>query len=167
MRNSLLTLLIASMVLGCTDKDAKQNITFAPKAFYDSGKAFENVYMAGTLTGPGVAYENNSTVVACYKDRMECLTYSIEQIGPNQVGRLDAPVFYPVTKWNESEIVATDAGEAIGCRKDTITISRKSESALWVVEPINQTHPECKNATNSVLKWTIEDSPGWKALSKK
>jgi len=38
------------------------------------------VYVAGTLTGEGVGYPNNSVAITCYKDGMECLTISVDQI---------------------------------------------------------------------------------------
>jgi hypothetical protein len=80
------------------------------------------------------------------------------------VGRLDSPESYPVTKWDAHEIVATGSADSMNCRKVTISIVRKSETAVWVEEPINQSSAACKDAETRVLKWTIEDSPGWKAL---
>jgi len=96
-----LSLAIVLVALGCTrHAELDQQIVFASKAFYDSAETTGEgyVYVAGTLSGEGVAYKNNTVAVTCYKDRMECLTYSVAQIGPNQVGRLDAPASYPVTK---------------------------------------------------------------------
>jgi hypothetical protein len=140
-------------------------IVFDTKAFFDSGDAgYGSVYIAGTLTGDGVAYKNNTAAVTCYQDRMQCVTASIEQIGPNQVGRLESPSIFPVVKWDSYEIVATGAGDAVDCRKVTISIERKSETAVWVEEPINQSSATCKNAETRILKWTIEDSPAWRAL---
>lgn len=157
--------IIALLVLGCTGRDAEQQIVFAPKAFFDGGQS-GYVYIAGTLTGAGIGYENNTTVIVCYADRKECLTYSVQQIGRNQVGRLDAPIIYPVIKWDDHEVVATETGDVAACNKVTISIERKSETALWVTEPINQSRAQCKNANTKILKWTIEDSPAWKAMSK-
>jgi hypothetical protein len=59
------------------------DILFAPKAFFDDGDI--SVEISGTLTGDDLPYKNNTVVVACYKDRRECLTYSIEQIARNQI----------------------------------------------------------------------------------
>lgn len=162
-----LFLALVLIAFGCTRQaPSEQQIMFAPKAFYDSdqttGEGF--VYISGTLSGDGVAYKNNTVAVTCYKDRMECLTSSIEQIGPNQVSRLDQPTSYPITKWDTYEIVATGLVTSMSCRKDTISIVRKSESAVWVEEPINQSSAACINAGTRFLKLTIEDSPGWKAL---
>ena len=140
-------------------------IVFDTKAFFDSGDGgYGSVYIAGTLTGDGVAYKNNTVAVTCYQERMQCLTTSIEQIGPNQVGRLESPETYSVAKWTPYEIVATRDPGAVDCRRVTISIVRKSEMALWVEEPINQSSAACKNADTKILKWTIEDSPAWKAL---
>ena len=166
MKNLYLFLAILLLAVGCK-KELEQQIVFAPKAFYDSSQTTGEGYMyvAGTLTGDGVAHKNNTVAVTCYKDRMECLTYSVEQIGPNQVGRLDAPTSYPVTKWDAYEIVATAAGDAgVDCRKVTISIVRKSETVVWIEEPINQSRAACKDADTRLLKSTIEDPPGWKAL---
>lgn len=166
MRITNLSLVIVLVALGCTRHESEQQIVFASKAFADSAQTGGEgyVYLAGTLTGEGIPYKNNTVAVTCDKDRMECLTYSVEQIGPNQLGRLAAPTSYPVTKWNAYEIVATGAGDAVDCRKVTISIVRKSETAVWVEEPINQSHAACKDADTRLLKWTIEDPPGWKAL---
>ena len=166
-RIPLLFLAMVLLSFGCTRKAPnEQQIMFAAKSFSDSeqttGEGF--VYISGTLSGDGVAYKNNTVAVSCYKDRMEFLTNSIEQIGPNHVSRLAPPISYPITKWDSYEIVATELVTSMSCRKDTISIVRKSESAVWVEEPVNQSSAVCKNADTRILKWTIEDSPGWKAL---
>jgi hypothetical protein len=165
MKISILSIAIVLGILGCTKHDGpEQQIVFDRKAFFDTaqtGIGEGSVYIAGTLTGEGVAYKNNSVAITCYKDRMECLTYLVEQIGPNQIGRLDSLTSYPVTKWDEFEVVASDSADLINCRKVTISIVRKTESAVWVEEPINQSNVTCKSAGTQVLKWTIEDSPGW------
>jgi hypothetical protein len=166
--SQLLFLAIVLLSLGCTRQAPnEQQIMFAAKSFYDSaqttGEGF--VYISGTLSGDGVAYKNNTVAISCYKDRMECLINSIEQIGPNQLSRLADPISYPITKWDSYEIVATGLVTSMSCRKDTISIVRKSESVVWVEEPVNQSSAVCKNADTRILKWTIEDSPGWKALN--
>ena len=71
------------------------DIIFGNKVFSDLGVV---VYITGTLTGDGVAYKNNTIAVTCYIDRRECLVSSIQQIGENQIGRLDMPGIYPITK---------------------------------------------------------------------
>jgi hypothetical protein len=133
------------------------DIIFAPKAFFDDR---DSVQISGTLTGEDVPYKNNTVVVDCWKDRRECLTYSIEQVGRNQVGRLHGPIIYPITAWNAYEIIATEDVGPLDCRKTTITLQRKSKSAVWVEEPINVGRAACKDFTTKVYKWTIED-PAW------
>jgi hypothetical protein len=122
------------------------DIIFAPKAFFD----FDNgaVEISGTLTGEDVPYKNNTVAVACWKDRRECLTYSIEQIGRNQVSHLHGPVIYPITTWNAYEVIATEDASALDCRKTTITLQRKRQSAVWVEEP------DAPHAKISRLKFT-------------
>ena len=157
-----LALALIATVAGCSRQE--EPIIFASKAFYDSGQSTGNdyVYIAGTLTGDDVMYKNNSVAFSCYKDRMECLTYSVWQIGQNQIGRLDSPDIYSIREWSAHEIVAIDSVNLMHCRKFTITIARKSQAALLVGEPINQSRVECKNSETRILKWTIEEWPGQK-----
>jgi hypothetical protein len=147
--------------------DGPDNIIFAPKAFFDSDRD-DGVEISGTLTGDGLTYfKNNTVVVACWKDRRECLTYSIEQgFGSNQLGRLSSPIIYPITAWNADEVIATEDVSVLHCRKTTITLVRKRQSAVWVEEPINQARAICKDAETKVFKWTIEDPPVWKGMRK-
>jgi hypothetical protein len=95
---------------------------------------------------------------------MECVTLSVDQIGHNQIGRLDAPTAYPITKWDVGEIVATGPGDTNNCKRITISIGRKTETALWVEEPTNQSTLACKNSESKIYKWTLEDPPTWKAM---
>jgi hypothetical protein len=83
----------AVSALGCTRQTPQtpQDIIFAGKTFYDPGKKAAFVAVSGTLTGPGIAYENNSTLVVCYADMKECLTYSVEQIGPTKSAAFSFP----------------------------------------------------------------------------
>jgi hypothetical protein len=136
------------------------DITFAPKAFFDNDAS---INISGTMTGDSLAYPNNTFSIGCYKDQKLCWITSVEQIGPKQIGRMDAPYNFAVLKWSPYEVVAGDDG-GINCFKTTITISRRSKEALWVEEPINQTQPFCKNAEGRVRKRSIEDSPGWKKI---
>jgi hypothetical protein len=138
----------------------ERDIVFAMKVFSTSS-VFEHVYVAGTLTGEGVAYKNNSVAIRCYKYRMECETVSVDQIGPNQIGRIAAPTSYPVTKWDASEVIAAGSGDIDNCKRITISIGRKTETALWVEEPTNQSTLACKNSENKFFKWTLEDPPFW------
>jgi hypothetical protein len=122
----------------------KQDIIFAAKVFYDSAKTKGDgfVYIGGTLTGEGIANKNNTVMIACYNDSKECLFSSVDQIGPNQVGRLGAPDRYAITTWTPDEIVATGY-YASDCRKITINLDRKAESVVWVEEPINPPRAAC------------------------
>ena len=167
MKIVILSLSIGFVAFGCTrNEQVEQQILFDSKAYFDTAETTVgdgSVYIAGTLTGEGVYYKNNTVAVTCYKDRMECLTNSIQQIGPNHIGRLDSPSIYPVTKWDAYEVVATSAGGALECNRETISIVRKSCTAVWVTEPINQSQAACAKVEARVLKWTIEDAPGWKA----
>ena len=95
-----------SIPYACTNRVAPEpQIVFAPKAYIESpanAKPSDRtlIYVAGTLTGNDVGYPNNTTAIECYKARMECEVTAIEQIGENQVSRLDLPLPYPVTKWD-------------------------------------------------------------------
>ena len=170
-----LVLVVLFGLVGCKPHPApwEDQIMFAQRAYFDSAdrlgpdedSEYASVYVAGTLTGDGVAYKNNSVVVSCEKARMECLTYSVEAIGDKQIGRLDTPSIFTVTKWDKNEVVAVNTAEGLlYCATDTITFDRISQAVLWVETPINQTQPKCKNAGTKILKWTFEDSPAWKTL---
>ncbi len=139
------------------------DITFAPKAFFDNDAS---VNVSGTMSGDSLAYPNNTFSIGCYKDQKLCWVTSVEQIGPKQIGRMDAPYSFAVLKWSPYEVVAVDDGST-NCFKTTITISRRSKEALWVDEPINQTQPFCKNAERGIRKRSIEDFPGWKKSQSK
>jgi hypothetical protein len=146
-----------------------ENMIFGIKVFYDSAETATGdgfVTIKGTLTGDGVDYKNNSINVACYKDRGECLVSSIEQISSNQLSSLNGPSIYPITKWDAYEVIATGSSNAEDCRKVTINLERKTQTAVWVEEPINQSRAACKDADTKIYKWTIEDPPFWKAVRK-
>jgi hypothetical protein len=98
--------------------DEPSDVIFDNKVFYDTGQTALGdgvVSISGTLTGEGVGNKNNTATVTCYQDRMECLTYSIAQIGPNQLGKLDVPSIFPITKWDNNEIVAIESGDTLAC----------------------------------------------------
>jgi hypothetical protein len=142
----------------------EMSIVFAPKNYYESPAV---VTVSGTLTGDGLAYPNNTYSIACIQDRKECWMTSVQAIGGQQIGRMDAPYEYEIRKWSPYEVVAGDDG-AFGCLKTTITIDRKSQQVLWVEEPINQTKVMCAKSENKIRKYTIENSPGWtKIFGKK
>jgi hypothetical protein len=66
-------------------------IVFSEKVFYDSGPnvSYPMVIVSGTLTGPDLA--NNTYVVSCEQQVMSCDVAYVEQIGPNQIGRMANP----------------------------------------------------------------------------
>ena len=140
-------------------------IVFSRKAFLDSetipalrGQISPWVNISGTLTGDGVGYPNNTNNIICRKDTRICLVSSVQQIGPNQVGRLDSPTPYDIKKWDSDEIIATGGDP---CNDVTITILLRSEVVAWVREPIRQPSTLCANPSTRTYKWTIENSPGW------
>jgi hypothetical protein len=160
-----ITLCAALTLIAHSASAANDDIVFAPKNFADQGDVL--VGISGTLTGPDMAYKNNTYAIACFKDRKECLISSIQQIGPNQIGRMDYPYSYPVVSWTAAQVVAAEEPSTFGCSRVTITITRKTETALWVEEPVNQSTPQCAKSDGSVRKYTVETSLGWKRLNGK
>ncbi len=178
MKNLSRILVIIYLAAGCSKQinhkssDTDQQITFGPKVFKDSG---EYVYVTGTLTGEDVP--NNTVVVTCEKQRMECVTCSVWQIGKNQIARLEAPSIYPVTKWDKNEIIAAESAGPFNCLKTTISIKPTSHSSgtlVWLEEPINQATAYCEEENNLARKaglsgprrrqFTVEDPPAWKRI---
>ncbi len=142
----------------------EMSIVFAQKSYYETPAL---VTVSGTLTGEGMAYPNNTYSIACFQDRKECWMTSVQAIGAQQIGRMDAPYEYEIRKWSQHEVVAGDDG-SFGCFKTTITIDRQSKQVLWVEEPVNQTQMMCAKSENKIRKYTIENSPGWiKIFGKK
>jgi hypothetical protein len=144
---------------------ADDQLIFAPKNFYDSKEPageFAAVYISGTLTGKNLAYPNNTYAVSCYGTYKACFVAYVEQIGQDQIGRMQNPAAYPIVKMNQYEVIAQEEASLFGCYRVTLTIDRKAEQLLWVEEPINQTKPNCKDADTTTRKYSIEDSPRWK-----
>src|SRR3954447_15363900 len=67
------------------------SIVFAKKLYYETPAV---VMVSGTLTGEGLAYPNNTYSIACFQDRKECWATSVQAIGGQQIGRMDAPYSY-------------------------------------------------------------------------
>lgn len=130
-------------------------------SYYKSGD-FEYVNVSGTLTGDG--RKNNTTSIACYKDKMECLVSNIQGISETSCQpRLATPQSFTVVKWDDYIITATDISpyHRFSCYKNTINIDRKTQVTEWVKEPINQSSLNCIDShDNKIYKWTIED-PQW------
>ncbi len=61
---------------------------FDDKRFTDSGSF---VYAAGSRTGQGVSYPDNTWAVGCYQDKNECWTAWVEGISKDscQIGRME------------------------------------------------------------------------------
>ena len=141
------------------------DIVFAAKNFYESkDKEFAYVGISGTLTGKGLGYPNNTYAVACYGIYKTCFVSYVQQIGQQQIGRMENPAVFPIVKWNDYEVVAQEEQTLFGCFRVTMTIDRKSEALLWVEESINQTKPSCKDDDTNIRKYSIEDSPQWKKI---
>jgi hypothetical protein len=141
-------------------------IIFAAKTFYDNkdNGDFGYIGISGTMTGKGLAYPNNTYAVSCIAFYKACFVSYVQQIGHAQIGRMENPAAYPIIKWSDYEVVARDEETALDCYRVTMTIDRKREELLWIVEPINQTKPNCKQADTNIQKYTIEDSPKWKQI---
>ena len=54
---------------------------------------------------------------------------SVEQMGFNQVGRLDSPTSYDIKEWDSDEIIATDDKDP--CNNVTVSILLRSEVVAW------------------------------------
>lgn len=163
----LLVVLSATQTLGCArheDTDGGQ-ILFGRKRFnelpWDGGDGA--VFVSGTVTGNGVAYESNTVGVYCTRRAMECLIIDVWQVGPKQVGDLNVPLSYRVIMW-DADIVVASSEALFPCRRETISLVRKTKTVVWVNEPINQSDAACADVDSEVNKWTVEDSPGWSAM---
>jgi hypothetical protein len=153
---SVLAISLGSLVWLSKAQCAEDDIMFAPKLFVDSNIV---VGISGTLTGDGLILEKNTRSISCIKERKECLISSIAQVGVNAVGRLAFAYAIPIARWTDSEVVATDEPDDVSCVRTTIFLERKTQTALWVQEPINTARPECRTADSDVRHWTIEDPP--------
>src|SRR4029077_16974064 len=99
---------------------ADDDIMFARKVYLDLGPDFSSyVGISGTLTGDGVGFPN-TYAISCFRETKAFFISSIEQIGRNQVGRLQDPYSYPIVKWNADEIVAAEEPAFPKCNKVTI-----------------------------------------------
>jgi len=138
------------------------NIIFGERFYYENPDE-EVVYVTGTMTGPGIAYPNNTVGLTCYRDRNYCSYISVHATRANRIARMDPPNEYDIVKWDDEEIIAEDQS-TVDCQKITITIARKARQVEWVEESINQTEAGCVNPTTAMVKYTIENSPGWKRI---
>jgi hypothetical protein len=163
-------LVTAATMLGAAGAPAladKRIVFNNVKAFFDRPEIDMSLEVSGTLTGDGVPYPNNSMSVTCDKPGTmpnvnnwpgKCLVVRVEQIGDNQIGRIRAPEVYPIARWSNYEVVATDDPESLHrCRITIISIDRKAESLTWIEQPNPQADPvDCVNAETKRFRWTIE-----------
>jgi len=66
----------------------EMSIMFAPKNYNDNDQV---VAVSSTLTGPGMAYPNNTYSIACYQQMKECWMTYVDAIGAQHIGRMNAP----------------------------------------------------------------------------
>jgi hypothetical protein len=167
-----LWLVIAATMLGAAGAPAladKRIVFDTMKGFFDQPEIDVLLQASGTLTGDGILYPNNSMSVTCQKAGTilvyvwpgKCLVVRVNQIGDNQIGRIRAPEVYPIARWSNYEVVATDDPESLHrCRMTIISIDRKAKSLTWIEQPNPQADPvDCVNAETKRFRWTIE---GWR-----
>lgn len=158
------SLLVAVIALGpsvpALADGTTADIIFAEKAFYATP---QYVDVSGQLSGQGIGYPNNTTDISCYRDRGECMSSTIEQIGPNQLGRLQPPFIFQVTRWGAESVTAVEGGDALDCYRVTLTINLKSQQTLWLQEPTNTSQALCTADITTYL-WTIDSPNFWNAL---
>jgi hypothetical protein len=151
--------LVAPQFLRASDQPrADQDIVFPTKLFLGT-KAW--VAAKGTLSTDWMAYKNNT--ISILSIPRSASVASVNQIGPKQVGAMDRPTVCPLKRRTEDDDVVAE--DHTLCSRMTITLDRKTESALWVETPINQTTLACKNADHSVCKATLETSLFWRRSS--
>ena len=138
-------------------------IIFDAKSFVDTGNM---VHVEGTLSGDGIGYKNNRSVVTCYNDpdRQTCTSTRIDTTG-SQVRMIGPPVSYTVRLWTAGRIVADFA---VSCGNQPVQQLklewRATASDTWVIDREKKTaelieHPCLGDKT---YHWTIEDPPFWK-----
>jgi|SRR6516162_510877 hypothetical protein len=155
------------------ERGADAQINFGPKAYADTG---DKISVTGSLTGDDVP--NNAVAVTCDRQRMECISCAVYQIGHNLTSRPYGPDIYTVRYWNAQEIIAT-LSDDFHCLKTTIKIERDfltSGTVIWTEEPINQSSTSCKEQADLIRKgnlspqrfrkFTIEDSPAYAETRK-
>jgi hypothetical protein len=135
-----------------------------PTVYIFDDKRFMNspdfVYAAGTRTGQSISYPDNTWAIGCYREKMECWTASVEGISTDscQIGRVEWPSYMPVTKWTDDVIEAADELSPALCRKTTLSIDRRFQTVVFVVEPLNVTSSLCAGASTTIDKSTLENS---------
>jgi hypothetical protein len=150
-KHALAFILTWSAVAPASADNGPPSVIFNPKIFYSKG---DIVHVEGTLTGDGIGYKNNRSVVTCYQKRQECLAIHIEAEGM-QILSVGLPVPFAVRLWSADRIVAdsTMPCGALG----TWTIDLARQAAELIENPCQGT---------SGHQWTIEDPPFWKSANE-
>lgn len=160
---------IAGLLAGCSDHQTStvpedEDIWFTDKHFINEA---DSVSVAGTLTGQGIVYKNNSYAITCSRRDGVCLLTSVEQIGAKHVSGPDFPYSAAIKKWTDDEVVFEVNPSMMppwGCGKGTVRIDRRTEEVVWVEEPINLFSANCRNADTTIRRFTLEASLGWKRM---
>jgi hypothetical protein len=137
------------------DSGVYKDLVFPNKSFV-SVPAY--VAVKGTLAADWLAFPNNTYSIMCLPS--QCLVASVSQIAAKQIGEIDGPIAYPVTKWTDDEVIAEDDDL---CARTTIIINRVEKTTLWVQNPINQDTDTCKSFRPIKARTaSIEASSFWK-----
>lgn len=162
-----LILLWFSTIAPAAADDEPPFVIFPVMTFIDFGHM---VHVQGTLTGDGIGYKNNRSVLTCYQDRQECLAIHIDAEG-RQVFSIDLPVAFTVRLWTADRIVADFAAPCGDKPKSAFPDNpllkeewQTTVSDTWIIDRTRQTaelidHP-CLGA--KTYHWRIEDPPFWK-----
>jgi hypothetical protein len=116
------------------------------------------VTFGGTLAGEGVPFKNNSITGRCSQDRHLCTVAEMDQpiVGSTSLPNIDISD-YDITKWT-SVLVAATLEEP--CDTVTLNIMRNTQEVEFVTVPTDQEKPNCKDASSTIKKWTLEP-PLW------
>ena len=109
--------------------DASPTIIFDQKSFIDTGRM---VHVEGTLTGKGIGYKNNHTVLTCYHQRRECSAIQIDSQGL-QVFSTNLPLPYTIRAWTDDRIMAD--GDLPCGGHETWIIDRPRQTAELIEHP--------------------------------
>lgn len=145
------------------DVNAKPTLYIFDDKRYQDGEGL--VYVAGSRTGQGVSYPDNTMAIVCWRAKMQCWMASVEGISKDscQIGRMEWPTSLPIISWTDQEIVAAEPEPSVACSKLTVVINRKLHATLLIDEPINIKTSSCPGSRTSVEKSTLEDSR-WRNL---
>jgi hypothetical protein len=146
---SILSLLSASTPAVAQEQPS---VIFPAKTFFNSDQI---VHIEGTLTGDGVGYVNNHTVLTCYQRLAECDAIQIDSQGM-EVFSTNIPMPYVVRVWSADRILA-DAHLLCDDGFETWIIDRHKQTAELSERP-------CKDP--KTYHWTLEDSAYWKKLKQ-